>query len=60
MRRLILGLIFISFLMSISGCKTVKNTAMGLGAVGKGMVDDVYDTWQAMERADVWIKENLW
>lgn len=64
MIRLILGLFFLSFLVSISGCQTVKNATVGVGAaaylVGKGLADDAYDTWEAIERADEWFKEKYW
>lgn len=64
MRNLILGLLFFVFLVSISGCQTVKNTAIGAGATaygfGKGLADDAYGAWEAVERADEWIKENYW
>jgi len=60
MRNLILSLLFLVFLITVSGCQTVKNTAIGVGAIGKGLADDAHDTWQAIERADQWIKENYW
>ena len=64
MRSLILGLFFLVFLVTVSGCQTVKNTAIGAGVavygVGKGLADDACDTWEAIERADEWIKENYW
>lgn len=71
MRNLILGLLFLVFLVSTSGCQAIKGTAtgvtgvaLGVGAtaygLGKGLADDAYDTWEAIERADEWIKENYW
>lgn len=68
MRNLILGLLFLVFLVSISGCQTIKGTttgvALGVGATaygfGKGLADDAYGAWEAVERADEWIKENYW
>ena len=60
MRNLILGLFFLGFLVSISGCQTVKNTTMGVCGISKGLADDAYDTWQVIERADEWIKEKYW
>ncbi|NQT28494.1 MAG: hypothetical protein HQ570_02735 [Candidatus Omnitrophica bacterium] len=60
MRNLILSLLFLVFLITVSGCQTVKSTAIGVGVIGKGLADDAYDTWQAIERADQWIKENYW
>jgi len=60
MPRLILGLFLLIFLVSISGCQTVKNTVLGVAAVGKGLADDTYNTWQAIDRADEWFKEKYW
>jgi len=57
MRRLILGLFFLSFLACISGCQTIK---MGAGGISKGLADDAYNTWKAIERADDWFQENCW
>ena len=56
MRNLILGLFFLIFLVSVSGCQTIK----GVGAVGKGLADDTYNAWQAIKRADGWMEENYW
>ena len=72
MRNLILGLLFLVFLVSVSGCQAVKGTVTGVAtgvAVGvggtaygfsKGLADDTRNTWEAIERADQWIKENYW
>lgn len=60
MRNLILGLLFLVFFVTASGCQTAKNTVAGVGAIGKGLADDAYDAWQAIERADEWFKENYW
>ena len=71
MRRVSLGLFFLIFLISISGCQTVKGTAAGIAGVaagvggtayvfGKGLAEDAQGTWEAVERADEWIKENCW
>ncbi len=57
MRRVILGLLSFVFLVVVSGCQTVK---MGVGGIGKGLADDAYNTWKAIERADEWIRENCW
>lgn len=68
MRNLILGLFFLVFLITVSGCQTVKGAAAGIAAgvgataygLGKGLAEDACDTWEAIERADEWIKENYW
>lgn len=68
MYKLILGTILIGFILAVSGCQTVKNTtcnsAVGAGITvygfGKGLSDDVYNTWKAVEKADNWFRENYW
>ena len=48
----------------LSGCKTVRNATVGTGitffGIGKGIADDVYDTYKAAERADDWFAERYW
>ena len=71
MRNLLLGLVFLTFIITISGCQTVKGAANGVAAgvavgvgaaygLGKGLVDDACNTWKAIEKADQWFKENYW
>ena len=68
MRNLILGLLFLVFVVSVSGCQAVKGTvtgvAVGVGGTAygfsKGLADDAYNTWKAMEKADQWLQENYW
>jgi hypothetical protein len=47
-------------LLSLIGCKTIRNTAVGAGVITKGLVDDTYDTYKAIEEADRWFRENCW
>ena len=60
MRKLISSLVLVVCLFGLSGCQTIKNTGMGLGAVAKGIGDDAYNAWKAVERADKWVEENFW
>ena len=72
MRNLILGLLFLIFVVTISGCQAIKGAATGVAggvAVGvggtvygfsKGLADDAYNTWKTIEKADQWIKDNYW
>ncbi|GEM_PF-1541833 len=68
MRNLVFGLLFLIFVVGISGCQAIKGTATGVAVgvgvtacgFGKGLADDTYDTWKAIERADQWFKENYW
>ena len=64
MRNLVLGLLFLVFLIGVSGCQTVKGAATGVGVTaygfGKGLAADTRDAWEAIERADAWFEENYW
>ena len=68
MFKVILGLLFFSCLISISGCQTIKNTAAGITGgtkatvrgFGKGMAEDAGNTWKAINKADDWFRENCW
>ncbi|MFH1519750.1 MAG: hypothetical protein ABIE75_04170 [Candidatus Omnitrophota bacterium] len=57
MSKVILGLLSLVFFISITGCQTVKNGVLG---IGKGLADDAYNTWQAVNKADEWFRENYW
>ena len=66
---LFLGIIF------LGGCETAKGAAYGVGTTAKGIGEgvgvtaqgvatgaakDTVNFWQAILRADNWIKKNLW
>jgi len=55
---LFLGLVF------LGGCETAKGAAGGIGmtAVGtaQGAASDTKNIWQAILKADDWVKNNLW
>jgi len=60
-RFIFFALIFSFFL---GGCQTVKNTGLGAASTlygfGKGLADDIYNTYKAIEKADQWFRENCW
>ena len=66
MRRFIFFTLIFSFFLG--GCQTVKNTGLGIGSgtvstlygFGKGLADDIYNTYQAIEKADKWFREHYW
>ncbi len=72
MLKVILGLFFLSFIISASGCQTITRTAKGFGAgvktivvapvcgFSKGIAEDASNTWKAIDTADKWLKENCW
>lgn len=72
MSKVILGLLFFSCLISISGCQTITKTAKGFGTgittviaaplcgFGKGVAEDAVNTWEAIDKADKWFEENYW
>jgi len=53
MHRLILGVLFLAFFVSLCGCQTIK-------AIGKGLAADTDNTWTAIKKADSWFRENYW
>jgi len=72
MRNLILGLLFLVFLVGASGCQTLKYTtqgvetgvskglAGGICGLGRSLAADAKSVWSAIERADAWVEENYW
>ena len=61
MIRLGAGVFFLlCSLIALAGCETIKGTAIGARAVGKGFITDCKILWSATENTDAWIKKNLW
>ena len=58
MRRFIFFTLIFSFFLG--GCQTVKNAASSIASIGKGLADDIYNTYKAIEKADKWFEENCW
>ena len=62
-KGILLWALFLS-IMFLGGCETVKGAACGLGttaeATAKGVGKDTANLWQAILKADTWIKNNLW
>lgn len=60
-KRICSAIVFVLFLAILSGCETCKLTARGLGqGITQGLPQDARDTWQTINRADDWVKKNLW
>ncbi|MEI8349299.1 MAG: hypothetical protein WCI77_04010 [Candidatus Omnitrophota bacterium] len=57
MGKCIIGFFIAAMLVCISGCETTKNVAFGLG---KGLVDDTVNTYNALRQADRWMTEHYW
>ena len=57
-------LIIFGIIVIASGCETAKGLTKGFGYTvadtGRGMVKDASNFWQAIFKADEWIKKNLW
>ena len=60
MSKLIVALFVILFAFYLCGCSTLKNTALGIAGVAKGIADDTYNTCKAVGKADQWFRENCW
>lgn len=57
MRKIIFGLFLLSSITFISGCETAKTATVGMG---EAMVKDVGGVFDALQKADDWLKENYW
>jgi predicted small secreted protein len=66
-RKLIKFFVLLLVIFILCGCATAKGLGEGLKGLGKGLaktnqgiVQDSKNFWQALLKADNWIKENLW
>lgn len=53
-------ILFAIFVCFLSGCQTVRNSVLGVGYVGKGLVDDTINTYKTLDKADKWWQKNYW
>jgi len=60
MRKLVFVLFTTLCLLAVNGCQTAKNTALGVGGIAKGLADDAYNTYKAIDKADKWFQEKYW
>lgn len=44
----------------VSGCETAKGAAKGVGAVAVGTAEGAKKDWQAVKKADGWMRKNMW
>lgn len=58
--RLFLIVLLMSGVVCISGCGTAKGIAAGIGSTAKGITEDAKGVWSGLEKADDWMKKNLW
>jgi len=54
-KRAALALVLVSFIF-LAGCETTK----GVGCVAEGAGKDAVGFWGAIQKADLWIRQNLW
>ncbi|MDP2922377.1 MAG: hypothetical protein Q8O30_01475 [Candidatus Omnitrophota bacterium] len=57
MRKIILGVFAVYFLILVSGCSTVANVSEGLG---RGVAEDIGGTAYSLKKLNHWIEENWW
>ena len=61
MKIMFLSTFFLAVAILISGCSTTTRTVGGATmGFSTGIVKDIKDAWEAVEKADNWIKENYW
>jgi predicted small secreted protein len=60
--RKFFALVWVVFILC--GCATTKGIGEGISKTGqgvaRGIIQDSKNFWQALLKADNWIKENLW
>ncbi len=54
-KSFLLGLLLI-FTFLASGCTLAK----GVGGLAAGACEGAKEDWNALKKADVWVKDNLW
>jgi len=58
------GVSIVFFLLSLNGCNTVygtaKGTAQNVHSIGEGVAKDGVGIWGAIEKADAWMRKNMW
>jgi predicted small secreted protein len=59
-KRKLKFLSLILIILALSGCATAKGLGEGIGKISQGLIQDSKNFWQALLKADNWIKENLW
>lgn len=57
MRKIIVGLFAVCFLILVSGCSTVARTSEGFG---RGVSEDIKGTGFSVKKMNNWIEENWW
>ena len=57
MRRVRIGILFLICLLTLCGCLAFKE---GTQKVGQTIADAGYNTYQAIEKADQWFRDNYW
>ena len=58
-KRGVLLLVLASFVL-LSGCQTSKSLAECVGCTAEGVGKDSAGLWAAIQKADLWIRQNLW
>jgi len=63
-KRGLLVALFFAVSLLLSGCQTAtglgKGVAYGVAATAEGISKDSQDFWKFMNKADEWVKDNLW
>lgn len=53
-------LVLFMALIVLTGCETAKGAATGLGQDVHNAADPDMNGWNAIQKADAWIHENMW
>ena len=57
LRTVVLSVFVVCMFSMLGGCKTATNLTKG---TAESLKQDTVDTWNAAERIDKWMRENLW
>ena len=53
-------LLLLMVLVVFTGCQTVKGAASGFCQDVHNVTDPAQNGWNAIEKADAWIQQNMW
>jgi hypothetical protein len=53
-------LLLLMVLIVFTGCQTVKGAASGFSQDVQNLSDPNQNGWNALEKADAWMRQNMW
>lgn len=63
-KKLFLSVVFFIFVFLVSGCTVAKGTTCAAGGfvmgAKQGIQEGAQQDWNSIQKADGWVKDNLW